>query len=81
MLATEGALRASFAGDPKSGSLRVQIDRLRFPDWEGPLSGEVVSTIRAEALFVTDQKGSTVPIPSSPAWLGEFVEDSESGGE
>lgn len=65
--ATSGELVAAFQRANPQGPLRVQLDNLVFPAWEGPLSGRTVS-LQIETLFVTDPLGSAVPIPSAPTF-------------
>jgi hypothetical protein len=60
---TTGTLVASWKTPNAEGPLRVELSDLAFPDWDGPLSGEVVQRVRVETALVTDLEGSRVPIP------------------
>ncbi len=61
--ATSGKFSASFTRANPEGPIRVEIENLEFPPWDGPLAGTTVDQFRIETLVVTDIEGSRVPIP------------------
>lgn len=63
--ATEGDLMAAFVKANPQGPIRIELENLKFPDWDGPLSGVTVDRVRTEAMIVTDIEGVGVPVPSS----------------
>lgn len=64
--ATAGRMMAAFVKASPQGPIRIDLEQLQFPAWDGPLSGVTADKIRVEALLVTDIEGSGVPVPSEP---------------
>lgn len=71
--ATTGQMKAAFLKAHPKGPLRVELEDLEFPRWDGPMSGRVVEQVRLETLVVTDIDGSGVPLPVEPNF-GPFQE-------
>lgn len=64
-----GKIVAAFPTGDVAGPMRIAIEGIVLPTWDGPGSGATFDKIRAEVLFVTDTEGEEVPLPSQPDWF------------
>lgn len=63
-IAADGDVYAAWQTEKAEGPIRVALEKLNFPKWDGPLSGEMVE-IKVVTSIVADPRGIAVPQPAS----------------